>query len=100
MLEKYTLDLEEHVLAVSEQDVNVDDFQDTDTDADTVTSHIYYTIPPALNTKTIPTQEISPYKAVSSRSVVHTKRCTEHVQKARNGKDIALHTAILYCNRI
>ena len=91
--------LEEHAFAVNQQDINVNDSQNTDTDTDIITSHIY-TTPPTLDTIAIPTQEISPYEAVSSGSVVHTKQCAEHVQKARNERDIALHVAKLYRNRI
>ena len=49
--------LEKHALAVTQQDVNVDDFQDTDTDADIITSYVYTT--PPLDRIAIPTQEIS-----------------------------------------
>ena len=70
-------------------------FQDTDTDADTITSHVYTTLHYQHSNS-----RNTPYEAVSSGSVVHTKQCDEHVQKARNERDIALHTAILYCNRI
>ena len=50
----------------------------------------------------IPMEEESPIKAVSSEGddIVHTIRCSEHVQRARVERNNALHLARLYHDRV
>lgn len=76
------------------QDIN-DDFQDVSTVC-TCTKSVY--LDPIL----IPMEEEPPIEAVSSEgdNMVHTVRCSEHVQRARIERNNALHLARLYCDRV